>query len=247
MMSRRALAPGLALVGLVVLLAGGAVITGDRGTPSASSTTTPGGTSASASEDPHALTVADVTRSLQENAGFMPLANFENLRITISPSGDEVDLDARPNLVLDEHSFLLQAGSDALVAAKAIIGWYPTVLQVGVTLEGTFRDAGGGSSVQPGVSADPERRDGPGLVVRGGRRARPQHGRLLRGRVYHQPGHLERVERGRPRLPGGADGLIAGGRGCRRQAGAPARCSSAATTMPAAPSNPIRPVSMARS
>jgi hypothetical protein len=152
MMSRRALAPGLALAGLVVLLAGGAVITGDRGTPSASSTTTPGGTSASASEDPHALTVADVTRSLQENAGFMPLANFENLRITISPSGDEVDLDARPNLVLDEHSFLLQAGSDALVAAKAIIGWYPTVLQVGVTLEGTFRDAGGGSSVQPGVS-----------------------------------------------------------------------------------------------
>ena len=151
-MSRRALAPGLALAGLVVLLAGGAVITGDRGTPSASSTTTPGGTSASASEDPHALTVADVTRSLQENAGFMPLANFENLRITISPSGDEVDLDARPNLVLDEHSFLLQSGSDALVAAKAIIGWYPTVLQVGVTLEGTFRDAGGGSSVQPGAA-----------------------------------------------------------------------------------------------
>ena len=152
MMSRRALAWGLGLVGLVVLLAGGAVITGDRGTPSAPSTATPGGASALASEDPHALTVADVTRSLQDNAGFMPLANFENLRITISPSGDEVDLDARPNLVLDEHSFLLQAGSDALVAAKAIIGWYPTVLQIGLTLEGTFRDAGGGSSVQPGVA-----------------------------------------------------------------------------------------------
>lgn len=154
MMSRRALAWGLALVGLVVLLAGAAVVTGALGTPSASSTATPAGAlpSPSASEDPHALTVANVTRSLQENAGFMPLANFENLRVTLSASGDEVELDARPNLVLDEHSFLLQAGSDALVAAKAIIGWYPTVLQIDVTLEGTFSDGAGGSSVQPGVS-----------------------------------------------------------------------------------------------
>ena len=154
MMSRRALAWGLALVGLVVLLAGAAAVTGALGTPFASSTASPGGAlaSASASEDPHALTVANVTRSLQDNAGFMPLANFENLRVSLSPSGDEVELDARPNLVLDEHSFLLQAGSDALVAAKAIIGWYPTVLQIDVTLEGTFSGAAGGSSVQPGVS-----------------------------------------------------------------------------------------------
>ena len=152
MMSRWALAWGLALVGLVVLLAGAAVVTGALGTPSASSTPTPVGAFASASEDPHALTVANVTRSLQDNAGFMPLVNFENLRITLSPSGDEVELDARPNLVLDERSFLLQAGSDAIVAAKAIIGWYPTVLQIDVTLEGTFSDAAGGSSVQPCVS-----------------------------------------------------------------------------------------------
>ena len=153
-MSRRALAWGLALIGLIVLLAGAAAVTGALGTPSASSTATPGGAlaSASATQDPHALTVANVTRSLQDNAGFMPLANFENLRVSLSASGDEVELDARPNLVLDEHSFLLEAGSDALVAAKAIFDWYPTVMQIDVTLEGTFGDAAGGSSVQPGVS-----------------------------------------------------------------------------------------------
>jgi hypothetical protein len=63
-----------------------------------------------------------------------------------------VDLDVRPNLVLDERAFLLQAGSDALVAARAIIGWFPTVQLIVVTLEGTFADAAGGSTVQPGVS-----------------------------------------------------------------------------------------------
>ncbi len=150
MMSRRALAGGLALVGLVVLLAGAAVLTGALGSGAVPSTATPA--DASSSSDPHALTVANVTRSLHDNAGFMPLANFDNLRVTLSASGNDVDLDARPNLVLDEHSFLLQAGSDALVAAKAIIGWYPTVLQIDVTLEGAFAGAAGGSSVRPGVS-----------------------------------------------------------------------------------------------
>jgi hypothetical protein len=105
-----------------------------------------------AAGDPHALTVVNVTRSLRDNAGFMPLATFDNLVVTIPPSADEVDLDVRPNLVLDERTFLLQAGSDALVAAKAIIGWYPTVQWIGVTLQGTFADAAGGSTVQPGVS-----------------------------------------------------------------------------------------------
>ena len=149
-MSRRALAGGLALVGLVALLAGAAAVTGALGPGAVPGDGNP--RAASASSDPHALTIDNVRRSLHDDAAFMPLANFDNLRVTLAASGDEVDLDARPNLVLDEHSFLLQAGSDALVAAKAIIGWYPTVLQIDVTLEGTFADAAGGSSVQPGVS-----------------------------------------------------------------------------------------------
>ena len=56
-----------------------------------------------------------------------------------------------PNLVLDARTFLLQAGPDALVAAKALIGWYPSVQRVSVTLEGMFTDAAGHVSVQPGV------------------------------------------------------------------------------------------------
>jgi hypothetical protein len=141
---------GLALVGLLVVLAGAALVTGVAWPAAAPSPGTPAETTASL--DPHALTVPNVTRSLRDNAGFMPLATFDNLRVTISPSGDEVDLDVRPDLVLDEQAFLLQAGSDALVAAKAVIGWYPSVQRIGVTLEGTFTDAAGGSTIQPGVS-----------------------------------------------------------------------------------------------
>lgn len=110
----------------------------------------PGQTTASV--DPHALTIANITRSLRETMGFQPLATFDNLRVTVPPTDDEVDLDVRPNLVPDARTFLLQAGSDALVAAKALIGWYPSVQRVSVTLEGTFTDAAGRSSVQPGVS-----------------------------------------------------------------------------------------------
>jgi len=149
MMSRRVVISGLALVGLLVVVAGAAFVTGVLG-PAAAPPTATGETIAAG--DPHALTVVNVTRSLRHNAGFMPLATFDNLVVTIPPSADEVDLDVRPNLVLDERTFLLQAGSDALVAAKAIIGWYPTVQWIGVTLQGTFADAAGGSTVQPGVS-----------------------------------------------------------------------------------------------
>jgi len=149
MMSRRVVISGLGLVGLLLVLAGAAFVTGVVG-PAAAPPTATGETIASS--DPHALTVANVTRSLRDNAGFMPLATFDNLVVTIPPSADEVDLDIRPNLVLDERTFLLQAGSDALVAAKAIISWYPTVELISVTLEGTFADAAEGSTVEPGVS-----------------------------------------------------------------------------------------------
>ena len=149
MMSRRVVISGVAVVGLLLALAGAAFVTGFVG-PAAALPTATGETIASG--DPHALTVANITRSLRDNAGFMPLATLDNLRVTVPPSADEVDLELRPNLVPDEHAFLLQAGSDELVAAKALIGWYPTLQRIGVTLEGTFTDAAGRSTVLTGVS-----------------------------------------------------------------------------------------------
>jgi hypothetical protein len=65
-----------------------AFVTGIVG-PAAAPPTATGETIASG--DPHALTVANVTRSLRDNAGFMPLATLDNLRVTVPPSADEVD------------------------------------------------------------------------------------------------------------------------------------------------------------
>lgn len=146
----RSLIQGVLLPGLLVALASTACGSRVAGSPATlpPGSQAPAGTSAAS----NALTVANVTQSLHENAGFAPLTSLDNLRITIPTSADEVDIEARPNLVLDEHTFLLQAGSDALVAAKAIFGWYPSVLSVSVTLDGTFTDAAGNSIVEPGVS-----------------------------------------------------------------------------------------------
>ncbi|MGC8635198.1 MAG: hypothetical protein ACP5VP_11170 [Candidatus Limnocylindrales bacterium] len=134
----------LALVGAAALLVHAAGLGAGPGSAATGGATAPA--------DARALTIDNVTRSLHAYAGFRPLANFDHLRITIAPTGDEVDLEARPDLVLNQRTFLLQAGSDALVAAKAIVGSYPSVQRIGVTLDGTFTDASGASVVEPGVT-----------------------------------------------------------------------------------------------
>ncbi len=149
-MPRRPLIRVVLFLGLLAVVAGAGC--GSRVTGTAA-TLTPGSPAPmGVSVGAYALTIANVTRSLHDNAGFMPLTTLDNLRVTIASSADEVDIEARPNLVLDERTFLLQAGSDALVAAKAIFGSYPSVQRITVTLDGTFTDAAGNSIVEPGAS-----------------------------------------------------------------------------------------------
>ena len=149
-MRRRRVIRGLGVLLVLALLGSATLLLRHAGPGGGSGPTTSG--AAGASADVHALTSDNVTRSLREDAGFQPLANFDNLRVTIAPAGDEVDLQARPNLVLDQRTFLLQAGSDALVAARAIVGFYASVQRISVTLDGTFTDASGTSMVEPGVT-----------------------------------------------------------------------------------------------
>ncbi len=104
-----------------------------------------------ATVNPHLLTVANVTQSLNDNKSLMPLATFENLKVTIEPDDEVVDVEAHPTSVLDSHAFLLQEGSNALVASKAIFGWYPSVKGIRVTLDADFTDQYGHSSTAPGA------------------------------------------------------------------------------------------------
>jgi hypothetical protein len=69
-----------------------------------------------------------------------PYTTFDDLKVTIEPSGKVVDVEANPSLVLSDATFLQSAGADALVAARAILGWYPTVQRVHVALDKDFID-----------------------------------------------------------------------------------------------------------
>ena len=107
-----------------------------RPTPTPSPTASP-----PPSPNPHALTVANVTKSLRDNQNYMwPYTTFDDLKVTIEPSGKVVDVEANPSLVLSDATFLQSAGADALVAARAILGWYPTVQRVHVALDKDFID-----------------------------------------------------------------------------------------------------------
>jgi hypothetical protein len=99
----------------------------------------------------HVLTVANVTQSLNDNKSLMPLVTFENLKVTIEPGDEVVDVEAHPTSVLDEHAFLLEEAANALVASKAIFGWYPSVQGIRVTLDADFTDQYGHSSTATGA------------------------------------------------------------------------------------------------
>jgi hypothetical protein len=123
-------------------------------TPSATSSTTASpsvGPSPSPTANPRALTVANVTQSLQDNRHLMVSANLQNLKVTIEPGDQIVDVEVHPTSVWNEVWFLKTAGANALVASKAILGWYPTVLRIQVTLDADFTDTFGKSSTEPGV------------------------------------------------------------------------------------------------
>jgi hypothetical protein len=101
--------------------------------------------------NPRALTVANVTQSLQDNRHLMVSASLQNLKVTIEPGDQIVDVEVHPTSVWNEVWFLKTAGANALVASKAILGWYPTVLRIQVTLDADFTDTFGKSSTEPGV------------------------------------------------------------------------------------------------
>jgi hypothetical protein len=102
--------------------------------------------------NPHDLTVANVTQSLHDNAGLETVyQNFDALAVTLK--GDtEVDISVKPAFVMSEVNDLDFAGGDALIASKAIFGWYPTVLSIQVTVMADYQDAYGNVTTLPNVT-----------------------------------------------------------------------------------------------
>jgi len=90
--------------------------------------------------DEHALTVANVTKSLQDNDSFLAPRSFDAPRVQIG-EGDidgEVYITITPSL-LNETDALTKGSVAALKATKALFDWYPglTVIDVGVVADVT--------------------------------------------------------------------------------------------------------------
>ncbi len=124
-------------------------------TPSAAPAVPTGATSPGPSLNPHALTVANVTQSIHDNEGLVPsvYANFDQLQVSI-PQPAEVDISVKPSLLPGENFILDYAGADALVDAKAIFGWYPTVRLVRTDVMADYQDNYGHTSTLVAAEVD---------------------------------------------------------------------------------------------
>ena len=105
---------------------------------SSSSASTPAG-------DPHALTVSNLTASIQANGESN--SNFDNLKVSLQ--GTTVVVVAKPSSSLDEQYTITQEAEDTLSVIKAIKGWYTTVTAIHVQLDGDFTDAQGNTKSEP--------------------------------------------------------------------------------------------------
>lgn len=119
-----------------------------RPTPTATPTPTPTPISTATPDDPHALTVEHVRGSIHDNQGD-GLANFDHLNVLIDNASVRVEV--TPDNVSGEEQVFTLGAWDAWVAAKAVLGFYPTVQSVTVAVRVSITDVNGQKSVDDGV------------------------------------------------------------------------------------------------
>lgn len=116
--------------------------------PTAAPTPTPTPVSTATPDDPRALTVEHVRRSIHDNQGDA-VANFDHLNVLID--NGSVRVEATPdNLSGEEQTFTLGAW-DAWVASRAILGFYPAAQSVTIAVRVSITDVNGQKSVDDGV------------------------------------------------------------------------------------------------
>jgi hypothetical protein len=99
--------------------------------------------------DLHALTVDNITRSIQDNRYLVAGLLLDNLQVSID--GDQVSVSTRPPG--DENWLFKQGAWLALVASKAVLsGWYPTVKGLSVQVLTEFTSTTGQNSVEPATT-----------------------------------------------------------------------------------------------
>ena len=91
-----------------------------------------------------------MTQSILDNASGFLSTNFDGLKVQIEPGGQVVVV-AKPTTTWDEQGFITYAAEDALVAVKAVSGWYPDATVIHVQLDSDFTNAYGQTTSEPGA------------------------------------------------------------------------------------------------
>jgi hypothetical protein len=107
---------------------------------------------AAPTSDPHALTGANVTKSIlnNENDPNIPNTDFTGLKVQIE-AGGQVVVTADPTNVLDEQNFITTAALDSLEVIQSVKGWYPGITIIHMQLESAFTDQYGHTTTEDGT------------------------------------------------------------------------------------------------
>lgn len=108
--------------------------------------------SATAAEDPHALTQQHVDRSLHDNSNNTG-CTLDKLVVGI-PDQTTVNVQVTPDNIWDEKDTMQRGAGTTLCTSKAIFGWYPTVQHMHVDVMSDFKDVRGNSTTEPADQLD---------------------------------------------------------------------------------------------
>ena len=101
--------------------------------------------------DPHALTVGNVIKSINDNKNFIFNDKFDNMKVTIT--NGLISVTVKPTL-WDETDTFKTGAANGLVVAEATLRWYPAATQVHVVVQSDFTDALGATTTEDATIVD---------------------------------------------------------------------------------------------
>ena len=102
--------------------------------------------------DPHALTVTNVTKSINDNESFIFNDNFDNMKVSIS--GGVINVTVKPSSLADETDTFKTGAADGLVVAEATLNWYPLATEVHMSVQADFTDINGNTTTEDAAVID---------------------------------------------------------------------------------------------
>jgi hypothetical protein len=106
-----------------------------------------------------------VTQSINDNRSFIFNDKFDNMKVAIS--GGVITVTVKPNSLFNEQDTFRTGAADAIVVAKATLGWYPAATRVHVVVQADFTDTLGATTTEDATIIDITKATGSTLTYSG--------------------------------------------------------------------------------